>query len=110
MLNHESTVSRLQELAENALGKVVFEHTLHLESLQAIMILAIWTPVGGKHHVARDGRLLIIAAISAAVNLRIDEAAAYVSRAESAALNGGVPADIVGARNKARLVRRMRRS
>ncbi|KAF7981721.1 hypothetical protein HWV62_32315 [Athelia sp. TMB] len=40
------------------------------------MILAIWAPVGGRHHVARDGRLLITAAISAAVNLRLDEAAA----------------------------------
>ncbi|KZP06733.1 hypothetical protein FIBSPDRAFT_966192 [Athelia psychrophila] len=101
--NREVVVWHLQELVEKSLGKLAFQPTSSIESLQAIMTLALWAPVGGRHPVARDGRLLISAAISIANNLRLDESIAYISRVESAEHNADCPHDLEDARHKARL-------
>ncbi|KZP06732.1 hypothetical protein FIBSPDRAFT_966191 [Athelia psychrophila] len=103
LINREVVVWHLQELVEKSLGKLAFQPTSSIESLQAIMTLALWAPVGGRHPVARDGRLLISAAISIANNLRLDESIAYISRVESAEHNADCPHDLEDARHKARL-------
>lgn len=102
-------VWRFQELTENALGKLAFEPVSSMATIQAIQTLALWAAVGGKHPVARDGRLLISAALSIAHNLRLNESTEFIHRVENAVRSLPSAHDLDDVRNKARLVRLMQR-
>lgn len=52
------------------------------ESIQAVLILSLWSPIGGPSHGevrVRDGRLLIASAVSMAMNMRLSQAVEYVA-------------------------------
>ncbi|KAJ7052806.1 hypothetical protein C8F01DRAFT_566039 [Mycena amicta] len=67
-----STVApRLQKLAEDVFVKELFNPQPSLESIRALLILSVWTPICGTGAEARDGRLLIASAVSMAMNLHL---------------------------------------
>ncbi|KZP31586.1 hypothetical protein FIBSPDRAFT_776291 [Athelia psychrophila] len=99
-----SIAPRLRELAEKTAGRVLFDPAPSTDSIQAIILLAMWAPVGAGLTDARDERLLIAAAVGMAVNLRLDEAIGHLLRMESAT-SAECPSvvDLEDVRNKARL-------
>jgi hypothetical protein len=68
---------RLQRLAEHALLLRTFDPTAHasLDSIQALLILAMWSPaVGPLAAEVADGTLIAAGAVRMAMALRIDQA------------------------------------
>ncbi|KAJ7216662.1 hypothetical protein GGX14DRAFT_442325 [Mycena pura] len=78
----------LQKLTEDSIAKTIFNprSSESVETIQALLILSLWEPVGGPNETEerRDGRLLIASAVSMAMNLRLNKAslkaAAFKSR------------------------------
>ncbi|KAJ7907342.1 hypothetical protein B0H13DRAFT_2019088 [Mycena leptocephala] len=67
-----STVApRLQKLTEEVFLREIFNPQPSLESIKALLILSVWTPICGTGAEARDGRLLIASAVSMAMNLHL---------------------------------------
>lgn len=72
---------RLQKLTEETVIKMIFNARFaeSLESIQALLILALWAPICGSREIGiGDGRLLVASAVSMAMNLRLNEASARV--------------------------------
>ncbi|KAJ6501934.1 hypothetical protein C8R45DRAFT_974877 [Mycena sanguinolenta] len=69
-----STIApRLQKLTEEVFLREVFNPQPSLESIRALLILSVWTPICGTGSEARDGRLLIASAVSMAMNLHLQD-------------------------------------
>ncbi|KAJ7685714.1 hypothetical protein DFH06DRAFT_1075306 [Mycena polygramma] len=68
-----SIAPRLQKLTEEAFHREIFNPQPSLESIRALLILSIWTPICGTGAEARDGRLLIASAVSMAMNLHLEK-------------------------------------
>ncbi|KAF8205533.1 hypothetical protein K438DRAFT_514383 [Mycena galopus ATCC 62051] len=70
-----STIApRLHKLAEEVFLREIFNPQPSLESIRALLILSMWTPIcGGTGAEARDGRLLIASAVSMAMNLHLQD-------------------------------------
>ncbi|KAJ7253025.1 hypothetical protein B0H12DRAFT_1233738 [Mycena haematopus] len=67
-----STIApRLQKLSEDLFPREMFNPQPSLQSIQALLILSVWTPICGTGAEARDGRLLIASAVSMAMNLHL---------------------------------------
>ena len=52
------------------------------EAIHAVLILSLWSPIGGSSHGdmrVRDGRLLAASAVSMAMNIRLSQAVEYVA-------------------------------
>ncbi|KAJ7481456.1 hypothetical protein FB451DRAFT_129101 [Mycena latifolia] len=62
---------RLHKLTEEVFFREVFNPQPSLESIKALLILSVWTPLCGTGAEARDGRLLIASAVSMAMNLHL---------------------------------------
>ncbi|KAJ7084027.1 hypothetical protein B0H15DRAFT_911462 [Mycena belliarum] len=70
--NARSAVApRLQKLTEDVFLREIFNPQPPLESIQALLVLAVWAPICGTGAEARDGRLLIASAVSMAMNLHL---------------------------------------
>ncbi|THU95480.1 hypothetical protein K435DRAFT_723703, partial [Dendrothele bispora CBS 962.96] len=68
---------KLEAAAEDAVSQILLHPVLSesLESIQSLLILALWAPIcGGSGDNRRDGHLLLVSAISMAKNIRLDEA------------------------------------
>ncbi|THU81594.1 hypothetical protein K435DRAFT_873152 [Dendrothele bispora CBS 962.96] len=68
---------KLEATAEDAVSQILLHPVLSesLESIQSLLILALWAPIcGGSGDNRRDGHLLLVSAISMAKNIRLDEA------------------------------------
>lgn len=68
---------QLQKLTEDSIAKMIFNPrpSESVEAIQALLILSLWTPLGGPpENEGRDGRLLIASAVSMAMNLRLNQA------------------------------------
>ncbi|KAF7970263.1 hypothetical protein HWV62_24528 [Athelia sp. TMB] len=75
-----AVVPPLQRLTEDAVFRHVFGAVPATASIHALMVLALWAPVGGGAPAAvRDGRLLVASAVSMAMNLRLSQAIEYVA-------------------------------
>ncbi|KAF8208176.1 hypothetical protein K438DRAFT_1813558 [Mycena galopus ATCC 62051] len=61
---------QLQKLTEDVFLREIFNPQPPLESIRALLILSVWTPICGGVE-ARDGRLLIASAVSMAMNLHL---------------------------------------
>lgn len=72
-----AVIPRLQKLTESVAFRHMFNPIPSTKSIQAILILSLWSPVGG--HDIQDGRLLIASAVSMAMNLRLSQAIEYAS-------------------------------
>jgi hypothetical protein len=72
---------RLQKLAETTITSVIFQPKASesVETVQALLILALWPPAYG-HGGMRDGKLLITTAISMAIDLKMDKASVEFCR------------------------------
>ncbi|KAF7364011.1 hypothetical protein MSAN_01059800 [Mycena sanguinolenta] len=69
-----STIApRLQKLTEEVFLREVFNPQASLESIRALLILSVWTPICGTGAEGRDGRLLIASAVSMAMNLHLQD-------------------------------------
>ncbi|KAJ7264897.1 hypothetical protein B0H12DRAFT_1321323 [Mycena haematopus] len=69
-----STIApRLQKLTEEAFLREIFNPQPSLESIRALLILSVWTPICGTGVEPRDGRLLIASAVSMALNIRLQD-------------------------------------
>lgn len=99
-----SIVQQLQKLTEEAIYRQVFNPTPSIQSIEAIQILALWSPHG--HGEVRDGRLLIASAISMAMNLRLNKAVEYAAELYGLVntRTNSMASDQDGAIEKARLV------
>jgi len=62
---------RLHKLTEEVFLREIFNPQPPLESIKALLILSVWTPICGTGAEARDGRLLIASAVSMAMNLHL---------------------------------------
>lgn len=99
---------RLQKLTQNTVVKIIFnpQFAQTMESIQALLILSLWSSVCGYADSGiQDGRSLIASAVSMAMDLRLNEASAKVAidfaGQISRTSNTGESDDM----NKARLVR-----
>lgn len=106
-----AVVPPLQKLTEDAVFRHVFTAIPSTQAIQAIMILSLWSPIGGQpHNQIRDGRLLVASAVSMAMNLRLSQAIEYVSELrgeikEEESISTDVANDLEDGIEKARLVR-----
>ncbi|THU95478.1 hypothetical protein K435DRAFT_839495 [Dendrothele bispora CBS 962.96] len=76
---------KLEAAAEDAVSEILFHPVLSesIESIQSLLILALWAPIcGGSGSNRRDGHLLLVSAISMAKNIRLDEAPERLSALE----------------------------
>ncbi|KAF7329727.1 hypothetical protein MKEN_00236000 [Mycena kentingensis (nom. inval.)] len=64
-----SVAPRLQKLTEDVFVRELFNPQPSLESIRALLILSVWTPICGTGAEARDGRLLIASAVSMGMNI-----------------------------------------
>ncbi|KAJ7056991.1 hypothetical protein C8F01DRAFT_1152987 [Mycena amicta] len=81
----------LQRLTDDSIAKLIINPRPYesVESIQALLILSLWAPLGGPvDGEARDGRLLIASAVSMAMNLRLNQASLKESSLRKR--NGGV--------------------
>ncbi|KAJ7481454.1 hypothetical protein FB451DRAFT_129074 [Mycena latifolia] len=62
---------RLQKLTEDVFVREIFNPQPPLDSIKALLMLSLWTPICGTGAEARDGRLLIASAVSMAMNLHL---------------------------------------
>ncbi|KAJ7628472.1 hypothetical protein FB45DRAFT_748384 [Roridomyces roridus] len=72
---------QLQKLAEDSIAKMILNPrpSDSMETIQALLILSLWPPLGGApEEEGRDGRLLIASAVSMAMNLRLNQASEKV--------------------------------
>ncbi|KAF7366732.1 hypothetical protein MSAN_00931300 [Mycena sanguinolenta] len=65
---------RLHKLTEDVFVREIFNPQPSLDSIKALLILALWTPICGTGAEPRDGRLLITSAVSVAMNLHLQDA------------------------------------
>ena len=106
-----SVVPRLQKLTEKVIFRHLFNPIPSTQSIQAILILSLWSPIGGSSRAdVRDGRLLIACGVSMAMNLRLSQAAAYVAglrddMKKDHNISHTIASDLEDAMEKARLVR-----
>ncbi|KAF7980622.1 hypothetical protein HWV62_37412 [Athelia sp. TMB] len=105
-----AAVGPLQKLAEDAVFRHFFLAVPTTQAIHALMILALWSPIGGPAHgEARDGRLLVASAVSLAMNLRLSQAIEYVAalkediKGASKSEAGALAADLADGVEKARL-------
>ncbi|KZP13505.1 hypothetical protein FIBSPDRAFT_753367 [Athelia psychrophila] len=100
-----SIVPRMQELTEKTVGRVLFNPAPAADSIQAMVVLALWATVGAGLGVApRDERLMIAAGVSMAINLRLNDSVAHLLRIEADEVDDRPAAvDLEELRNKARL-------
>ncbi|KAK7038238.1 hypothetical protein R3P38DRAFT_540715 [Favolaschia claudopus] len=76
-----STITpQLQKLTEEVFLREIFNPQPTLDSVRALLILSVWTPICGTGAEARDGRLLIASAVSMAMNLQLQDASKRVVR------------------------------
>ncbi|KAJ7355870.1 hypothetical protein DFH08DRAFT_738004 [Mycena albidolilacea] len=68
-----SVAPRLQKLTEEVFLREIFNPQPSPESIRALLILSVWTPICGTGVEARDGRLLIASAVSMAMNLHLQD-------------------------------------
>ncbi|KAL4252671.1 Zinc cluster transcription factor 02 [Pleurotus pulmonarius] len=65
---------RLQRLVESTLLQPGYPHTKTPEFIEALLILALWSPIcGSGYAIERDSRLLASSAMQIAVNLGLDQ-------------------------------------
>ncbi|KAJ6463943.1 hypothetical protein C8R45DRAFT_1024662 [Mycena sanguinolenta] len=69
-----SVAPRLHKLTEDVFVREIFNPQPSLDSIKALLILALWTPICGNGAEPRDGRLLITSAVSVAMNLHLQDA------------------------------------
>lgn len=82
---------RLQQLTEDRISKLLFNSKAYqsLEAIQCLLILSLWAPISGNSESSkRDGRSLIAAAVSMAMNMKLDMAS---GRLEAASPKGESP-------------------
>ncbi|KAJ6625104.1 hypothetical protein B0H10DRAFT_2003701 [Mycena sp. CBHHK59/15] len=96
---------RLQKLAEEVFLREIFNPQPSMESIKALLILSVWSPICGTGAEARDGRLLIASAVSMAMNLHLENASkeAISLRAEKEGLGADHSAEIEELTDKWRL-------
>jgi hypothetical protein len=66
---------QLQKLADDSISKLILNPrpSESIETIQALLILSLWAPLGGTPEgEVRDGRLLIASAVSMAMNIRLN--------------------------------------
>jgi hypothetical protein len=106
-----AVVPHLQKLTGEALHRHLFNPIPSPESIQAVIILSLWSPIGGGAQASvRDGRLLIASGVSMAMNLRLSQAVEYISSLrsdmrEDQGVSSTFACDLEDAMDKARLVR-----
>lgn len=103
-----AVLPRLQKLTESVAFKHIFSPLPSTKSIQAILILSLWSPVGVQD--IQDGRLLITSAVSMAMNLGLSQSIEYASGLRDEAKKEESPSsnnahDLDDALEKARLVR-----
>jgi hypothetical protein len=102
-----STVApRLQKLTEEVFLREIFNPQPSLESIKALLILSVWTPICGTGAEARDGRLLIASAVSMAMNLHLQNESKRATslRAQKDSLSPDKQAEINESTQRWRLV------
>jgi hypothetical protein len=108
-----AVVPQLQRLMEDVILTQVFNPMPSIESIEALLILSLWSPIGGPAHApVRDGRLLVASGVSMAMNLRLSQAVTYAVGLRDGITKNAIPSDPVtpdldDAMEKARLVRRL---
>ncbi|KAJ7269866.1 hypothetical protein C8J57DRAFT_322748 [Mycena rebaudengoi] len=66
---------QLQKLADDSISKLILNPrpSESIETIQALLILSLWAPLGGTPEgEVRDGRLLIASAVGMAMNIRLN--------------------------------------
>lgn len=105
-----TVVPQLQILTEDVILKHVFNPMPSTESIEAVLTLSLWSPIGSSAYDAvRDGRLLIASAVSMATNLRLSQAVAYAAGLHEEIkkrkrLSNPMTSELADAMDKARLV------
>lgn len=96
---------QLYRLADEAIFKQVFNPLPSTDAILATHIHSLWAPVGDSaSRETRDGRLLATAAVSMAMNLRLNEAMTYALTLRKQKKPSEPPtAELVEALDKARL-------
>jgi hypothetical protein len=107
-----AVVPQLQKLTGEVLYRHLFNPIPSTQSIQAIIILSLWSPIGATQASVRDGRLLIASGVSMAMNLRLSQAVEYVSGLRSdmkkdKGVSDPITSDLEDAMEKARLVCRI---
>ncbi|KAF8916805.1 hypothetical protein CPB85DRAFT_252905 [Mucidula mucida] len=91
---------RLQNLTKDTIAEMVFNPSAFqcIETVQALIILALWSPICG-FGTQGDGKMLISMAVTMAMNMRLNEASARAMkmRANTSPL---IPMDIIDYENK----------
>ncbi|KAF7292975.1 hypothetical protein MIND_01196700 [Mycena indigotica] len=96
----------LQKLTDDSIAKIIMNPRPHesVESIQALLILSLWAPLGGPvDNEGRDGRLLVASAVSMAMNLRLNQASLKASSLRKRILNPDEQRKLVEAVDNARL-------
>ncbi|KAJ7253046.1 hypothetical protein B0H12DRAFT_602239 [Mycena haematopus] len=81
---------QLQKLTEDTIAKLIYNPrpSESVETVQALLIISTWAPLGGPpENEGRDGRVLIASAVSMAMNLRLNQASSKANNLKK--LNGG---------------------
>ncbi|KAF7343403.1 hypothetical protein MVEN_01772700 [Mycena venus] len=96
---------RLQKLTEDVFIREIFNPQPSLDSITALLILSVWTPICGTGAQPRDGRLLIASAVSVAMNLHLQNASkrALSLRAEQGVLTPEKQAELLDSIRRWRL-------
>ncbi|KAG7447600.1 uncharacterized protein BT62DRAFT_1004357 [Guyanagaster necrorhizus] len=82
-ITQTSVAPRLYRLTDNILFKHLFHPIPSLESIGALIILSLWSPLQCP---AQDSRLLVASAISMGMNFRLKEASAHAVRLQEQGL------------------------
>ncbi|KAK0461657.1 uncharacterized protein EV420DRAFT_120983 [Desarmillaria tabescens] len=82
-ITQASVAPRLYRLTENIFLQKLFNPIPSLESIGALIILSLWSPV---HCPNQDSRLLIASAVSMSMNFRLKEASAHAVRLQEQGL------------------------
>jgi hypothetical protein len=101
-----SVAPRLQKLTEEVFLREIFNPQPSPESIRALLILSVWTPICGTGVEARDGRLLIASAVSMAMNLHLQDESTRASglRMEKHSLSSDKAAELNESTQRWRLV------
>lgn len=78
-MTRSKVAPRLHRLVEETFLSKIFNPVPSIESITALTILSLWSSEDSMRE-ARDGRLLAASAISMAMNLRMGDASAQLSR------------------------------
>lgn len=95
-----SVVPKMQKLAEEIIYKDVHNPAPSPQSILAVLIVSMWSPVDG-HPQTRDPRLVITSGVSMALNLRLNHSIDYVASLQKFTNSS----DLENATENARLVR-----